>query len=110
MSNIKAAPCLARIVAPGNHANGWIVQVLNRAPIGEYRLPDGFMAMGESDAVYWVCESLMHSPFNAPILYRGKWSKRQTRYSAIDDPHLRPLPGIEDPTQVDERIPESEAA
>lgn len=108
--NITSAPCLARIVAPGNHMNGWIVQVLRRAPIGDYRLPDGFMARGESDAAYWVCESLMHSPFSAPVFYRGKWSKRQTRYSAIGDPHLRPLPGIEGPEQIDERIPESEAA
>lgn len=108
--NIKSAPCMARIVAPGHPVNGWIVQVLHRAPIGEYQLPDGFLAMGEKEGVYWVCESLMHSPFSAPILYKGRWSNRRTRYSSIDDPHLRPLPGIEDPEQIDERLPESEAA
>ena len=108
--NIKSAPCLARIVAPGNYMNGWIVQVLYKAPAGQYVLPDGFPARGEGALVCWVCESLMHSPFSAPVINNGKRSKRETRYSAIDDPHLLPLPGVDDPEQIDERMPESEAA
>jgi len=113
VSNIKSAPCLARIVAPGNIHNGWIVSVMHAEPAGEYKLPDQQLAFNRGLEQCWICRSLMHSDFLAPIKVDttgSKWKTRKTRYAAIEDRCLRPLPGIEDPTQVDERIPESEAA
>ncbi len=102
MSNIKSAHCLARIVAPGESENSWIVQVLRRAnPRGD-TLPDGKPTLVSGNS--WICESLMASPF------RSLGGFPPNRYASIGDRYLRPLPGIEDPTQVDERIPESEAA
>lgn len=106
--NIKSAPCLARIVAPGREMNGWIVSVMYWHPGGGGQLPDGFHIHPATPGA-WICESLMHSPFVAPVGTKLQ-STRKARYAAIKDAFLRPLPGIEDPEQIDERMPESEAA
>lgn len=102
MSNIKSVPCLARIVAPGYPENQWVVSVIRRGQPAFDVLPGGRITECLPDS--WICESLMASPF------RSIGNKRTNRYASVEDRYLRPLPGIEDPTQVDERIPESEAA
>ena len=108
--NIKSAPCLARIVAPGYPENGWIVQVLHAAPSGVFSLPNGCTTTDDHRLDHWVCESLMHSNFTVKTIMAGIARPRQTRFAVIQDHYLRPLPGIEDPEQIDERMPESEAA
>lgn len=86
--NIKQSPCMARIVAPGHPLSGWIVQVLRDAPLGVFDLPDGYPSAGEHGSSSWVCESLMHSPFECP-LKNGRI--RATRFAVIGDESLRPL-------------------
>lgn len=95
--NIKQAPCMARIVAPGHRYSGWIVQVTKAAPPGQFDLPDGYPSFGEHGPGSWVCESLMHSPFECP-LKNGRL--RVTRFAVIGDEWLRPLPGIGTPEQI----------
>jgi len=99
--NIKQAPCMARIVAPGNHMSGWLVQVLYAAPNGLFCLPDGYPS-ATYGPWHWVCESLMHSSFRAR-LFKGGF--RETRFAVIRDAYLRPLPGIESPEQMENNIP-----
>ena len=86
--NIKQAPCMARIVAPGNRYNQWLVQVMREAPQGTLVLPDGYPALSDAGHPSWVCESFMHSPFNCPLM-DGR--RRLTRFAVIDDANLRPI-------------------
>jgi len=94
--NIKQAPCMARIVAPGNRYNQWIVRVLHAAPRGKFDLPDGYPGFSYGSHSSWVCESLMHSPFDCPLIGGGS---RLNRFAVIDDANLHPIsdnPGNED--------------
>lgn len=102
--NIKQAPCMARIVAPGHPESGWIVSVLSAAPVGRFVLPDGYPAYPATDHPAWVCESLMHSDFNAATSKSGR-NRRATRYAVISDLYLRPLPGIEVPQATETAAP-----
>jgi len=86
--NIKQAPCMARIVAPGNRYNQWLVQVMREAPHGRFTLPDGQQAIHEDGRPSWVCESLMHSPFDCPL---DDGRRRLNRFAVVDDASLQPI-------------------
>lgn len=77
---------LAIVVHP--KANGWLVNVLDAAPIGRYRLPDGHMAETNRPGL-WIVESLQQ-PFDAPLKSGGY---RTCQFGCIDDAWLRPLRG-----------------
>lgn len=108
--NIKQAPCLARIVAPGSQYSGWIVSVLSATPVGEFLLPDGQLSFSSTGKPSWTCESLMHSMFNVELDF-PKGKRRLARYAVIGDSYLRPLPGIDDTETTETSKPkELEAA
>jgi hypothetical protein len=86
--NIKQAPCMARIVAPGHRYHQWLVQAVGKAPLGQFPLPDGHPAINRDNHQSWVCESFMHSPFDCPL---DDGRRRLTRFAVIDDANLRPI-------------------
>ena len=90
--NIKNAPCMARIVAPGSSYNSWLVNVLNLSPAVMFYLPDGHLSHPSAASNAWVCESLMFSDFKVKL---DNGLRRRTRYVVIDDHFLRELPGLD---------------
>jgi hypothetical protein len=74
---------------------GRMVVALERAPTGDYTLPDGYPAVPGRPGV-WVIESL-DGLFEAPIYTFGrKTGSRMTRFAAVDEKYLKPYdPGAE---------------
>lgn len=99
--NIKHAPCLARVIGPKSPWHQWIVKVHYPSKRGWVTNPDGELVRDtKSKKGDWLVESLMASPFKVDGVTR--------RFCVCPDAHLRPLPGLDEPTTED--VPEGIAA
>ncbi len=83
--NCKPAD-LAVIVYPCQW-QGWLVRVIEAAPLGHFLMPDGHLAERGHERPSWICESLMTSVFCNPCNVGFRFS----RFAIIPDYALRPL-------------------
>lgn len=101
MPNVKAGD-LAIVKSTKPQYNGRIVEVIDRAPVGGFYLPNGrWHRAPKPAALYWIIKSLS-GPMQAPT-DDGQWELVQ--YGVGADAYLFPLPGETDETSIEERSP-----
>jgi hypothetical protein len=85
---------LANIVGPTNDYLGALVEVLHAAPVGEFKLPDGFRAYGRSTDA-WVIRFLSEPQKVGTVL-----GTRLAQFASVRDSYLRPIRPSEAPDET----------